>query len=134
MAKIDSGLLVAVTFLALICPPLATAVLCGCTPDVLLNFILCFFGWLPGMAHVIYLIFIAFYRQSRLKDGKPATEDAPMVFSKRIQELGRKKIMKETSPTIAANVEPVSQPVVERPGLVERPNSEPEFAREGITA
>ncbi|KAK3997603.1 hypothetical protein QBC44DRAFT_303312 [Cladorrhinum sp. PSN332] len=136
MPQFDNSLLVVVMLVSLICPPLATAILCGCTPDVLLNFVFCFFGWIPATVHVFYLLFVAYDRQAKVDKGTKPIKDAPMVFSKRIQGVAwTQKAKSPASPTIAAIVEPATTPVVERPNLVvERPTSEPEPVREGVTA
>ncbi|KAK4227092.1 hypothetical protein QBC38DRAFT_206313 [Podospora fimiseda] len=155
MLEYSNTLLVSALVVSLLCPPLATGILCGCTPDVLLNLILTFLGWIPGTVHVIYLAFVVYDRKLKAKEGTKPLRDAPMVFSKRIQDIGSKQEGKTkadpnkvaTVPDAAkqkektkadsnmdSNVEPATVPDAERPNLLERSQSEPEPVREGVTA
>lgn len=50
-------LLVIKIILAIIFPPLAVALECGCGCQLLLNIILTIFGYIPGLIHALFVIF-----------------------------------------------------------------------------
>lgn len=50
-------LLIIKIILAIIFPPLAVALECGCGCQLLLNIILTIFGYIPGLIHALFVIF-----------------------------------------------------------------------------
>ncbi|TFL04355.1 UPF0057-domain-containing protein [Pterulicium gracile] len=43
--------------LALLFPPVAVALIAGCSCDLLINFLLTLLGWIPGTLHAFWLIY-----------------------------------------------------------------------------
>lgn len=86
----------------------------------------------------MYLTFVAYDRQTKVKKGLLPLEDAPMVFSQRIQDAGKKKMKQQpvtqADVVVAPNVEPTSErlePLVSQRAEVVEP---PEPVKEGVTA
>jgi hypothetical protein len=89
-------------------------VVAGCSADLLINIVLCLFGFFPGHFHAFYLEYIYFKRRDETRMGIYNGEPAPFVFSKKVQTGG-------ISDNMAATYPPVVPPAT-GPGPVYRDN------------
>ncbi|PBP23940.1 Plasma membrane proteolipid 3 [Diplocarpon rosae] len=69
-------------------PPLGVLMIAGCGPDFLINIIFTLLGYFPGHVHAIYLIVVFYHRRGLRKKGVFLTNDAPMIFSHKVQSGG----------------------------------------------
>ncbi|KAJ6256630.1 hypothetical protein Dda_8495 [Drechslerella dactyloides] len=71
-------------------PPLGVLILAGCGPDFLINICLTILGYFPGHIHAFYLMYVFYERREAALAGILPTEDAPGVYSDRINSGGVK--------------------------------------------
>ncbi|EKD20969.1 hypothetical protein LZ554_002981 [Drepanopeziza brunnea f. sp. 'monogermtubi'] len=74
--------------LTIIFPPLGVLMIAGCSGDIVVNLILTLLGWIPGYIHAIYLIVVFYHRRGLRRRGVFLTNDAPLIFSHKVQSGG----------------------------------------------
>ncbi|CAL3966950.1 hypothetical protein PZA11_003401 [Diplocarpon coronariae] len=79
---------VILVILTVILPPLGVLMIAGCGPDLLINIIFTLLGYFPGHVHAIYLIAEYYHRRGLRRKGVFLTNDAPMIFSHKVQSGG----------------------------------------------
>jgi len=70
-------------------PPIPVFVLAGCGMDLLINILLTFLGYFPGILHGFYVIWVYYDRREQVALGQPAPNNAPGIYSEKVQTGGR---------------------------------------------
>ncbi|KAG9255416.1 uncharacterized protein F5Z01DRAFT_653054 [Emericellopsis atlantica] len=70
-------------------PPIAVFALAGCGMDLLVNILLTILGYFPGILHGFYIIWVYYDRREQAALGQPAPNNAPGIYSEKVQNGGR---------------------------------------------
>ncbi|KAI6783013.1 Plasma membrane proteolipid 3 [Emericellopsis cladophorae] len=65
-------------------------VLAGCGMDLLINILLTILGYFPGILHGFYVIWVYYDRREQAALGQPAPNNAPGIYSEKVQAGGRR--------------------------------------------
>ncbi|KAK6347084.1 hypothetical protein TWF696_007164 [Orbilia brochopaga] len=74
--------------ITLFLPPLGVLFIAGCGADFLINICLTILGYLPGHIHAFYLMYVFYERREAALAGILPAEDAPGVYSERVNTGG----------------------------------------------
>jgi hypothetical protein len=57
-------------------------------PDFIVNILLTILGFIPGLIHGLYVLYIYYDRRDQIAQGRPATGRAPGIYSDKVQSGG----------------------------------------------
>ncbi|KAL2110265.1 hypothetical protein VUR80DRAFT_1417 [Thermomyces stellatus] len=69
-------------------PPIGVFAVAGCGMDLIINVILTILGFVPGVFHAFYVLYVYYDRRDQVRHGLPPPERAPGIFSHRVQRGG----------------------------------------------
>lgn len=82
MSGIAALLIVLVT---LFVPPIGVLAVAGCGMDFIVNILLTILGFLPGLIHGLYVLYIYYDRRDQMASGRPVSGRAPGIYSDKVQ-------------------------------------------------
>jgi uncharacterized membrane protein YqaE (UPF0057 family) len=84
----DAAPALLIVLITILCPPIGVFLVSGCGADLLVNICLTILGYLPGHIHAFYIEYVYFDRRGKSRLGQLTAEDAPGIYSQRVQTGG----------------------------------------------
>lgn len=69
-------------------PPIGVLAVAGCGMDFIVNILLTVLGFLPGMIHALYVLYVYYDRREQAQQGRVLSGRAPGVYSDNVQSGG----------------------------------------------
>ncbi|KAH6689564.1 hypothetical protein F5X68DRAFT_203931 [Plectosphaerella plurivora] len=77
-----------IVLITLFVPPIGVLAVAGCGMDFIVNILLTILGFIPGLIHGLYVLYIYYDRRDQIAQGRPATRRAPGIYSDKVQSGG----------------------------------------------
>ncbi|ETN36517.1 uncharacterized protein HMPREF1541_08795 [Cyphellophora europaea CBS 101466] len=84
----DAAPALLIVLITILFPPVGVAMVAGCGFDLFVNICLTILGYFPGHIHAFYLEYVYFDRRDRARRGELTGQQAPGVYSDRVQSGG----------------------------------------------
>jgi uncharacterized membrane protein YqaE (UPF0057 family) len=84
----DAAPALLIVLITILCPPIGVFLVSGCGADLLVNICLTILGYIPGHIHAFYIEYVYFDRRERSRLGQLTAENAPGIYSERVQTGG----------------------------------------------
>lgn len=85
MGGISALLIVLIT---LFLPPIGVLVVAGCGMDLIVNIFLTILGFIPGLIHGLYVLYVYYDRREQIQQGRIISGRAPGIYSENVQSGG----------------------------------------------
>ncbi|KAL2760609.1 hypothetical protein ACRALDRAFT_1053731 [Sodiomyces alcalophilus JCM 7366] len=88
MGAISAIIIVIIT---LFVPPIGVLAVAGCGMDFIVNILLTILGFLPGLIHALYVLYVYYDRREQIQQGAIITGRAPGIYSEKVQSGGTRR-------------------------------------------
>lgn len=78
-----------IVLITILVPPVGVLMVAGCGMDVFINICLTLLGYIPGHIHAFYVEYVYFDRREKAVSGPIINDEAPGVYSDRVQQGGQ---------------------------------------------
>lgn len=77
-----------IVLITILLPPVGVFIVSGCSADLFINICLTILGYIPGHIHAFYVEYVYFDRREKSRLGLLTAEEAPGIYSDRVQRGG----------------------------------------------
>ncbi len=84
----DAAPALLVILITILLPPVGVFMVSGCSADFVINLCLTILGYIPGHIHAFYIEYVYFDRREKGRLGQLTSENAPGIYSDRVQSGG----------------------------------------------
>jgi len=86
----DAAPALLIVLITILLPPIGVLMVAGCGADFFINICLTLLGYIPGHIHAFYIEYVYFDRRARAREGALTGQEAPGVYSDRVQSGGNR--------------------------------------------